>query len=62
MVKKKLGDILVELKVLTPEQLLECLIEQKESGKLLGQVLLDRKLVNKNDLSRALALQLGIPL
>jgi general secretion pathway protein E len=61
MLKKKIGDILIELKILTPQQLEECLEEQKSTGKLLGQVLLERKLVSKIDLSRALAIQLGIP-
>lgn len=61
MLKKKIGDILIELKVLTQQQLDECLAEQKSTGKLLGQVLLERKLVSKIDLSHALAIQLGIP-
>jgi len=61
MVKKKLGDILVEHKIITPEQLLDCLQEQKSTGKSLGQILLDRNLVTKNDLSRALSDQVSLP-
>lgn len=61
VVKKKIGDILVDLNVLTQQQLDESLAEQKSTGKLLGQLLLDRKLVSKSDLSRALSVQLGIP-
>ncbi len=61
MLKKKIGDILIELKVVTLDQLDGCLAEQKSSGKLLNDILLERKLVSKADLSRALAIQLGIP-
>jgi len=61
MVKKQIGDILVEHKIITPEQLLDCLHEQKTSGKSLGQILLDRNLVTKNELSRALSDQVSLP-
>lgn len=61
VLKKKIGEILVDLKVITQQQLDECIAEQKVTGKLMGQLLLDRKMVSKGDLSRALAIQLGIP-
>lgn len=61
MLKKKIGDILVDLKVITKEQLEECLKEQKDTGKLLGQVLLDQGAVSKGDLARALAVQMQVP-
>lgn len=61
MLKKRIGDILIDLKVVTPEQLQECLQEQKSTGKLLGQILMDRKLVSKNDLAHALATQVSVP-
>ncbi|MFA6263367.1 MAG: type II secretion system ATPase GspE [Candidatus Babeliales bacterium] len=60
MLRKKLGDILVELNVLTPQQLASVLPEQQETGKLIGQVLLERGLVTKNDIARALAKQVGV--
>lgn len=61
MLKKKLGDILIDLNLITTEQLQEVLKEQKSSGKLLGQLLLDRGLVSKIDLARTLAKQVGLP-
>jgi general secretion pathway protein E len=61
MLKKKLGDILIDLNIVTPEQLQDVLKEQKSSGKLLGQLLLDRGLVSKADLARTLAKQVGLP-
>jgi type IV-A pilus assembly ATPase PilB len=61
MLKKKIGDILVDLKVITAEQLQSCLQEQKTTGKILGEILLEKGLVQKSDLSRALAIQVGIP-
>jgi general secretion pathway protein E len=60
MLRKKLGDILVELKVLTPQQLASVLPEQQETGKLIGQVLLEHGLATKNDIARALAKQVGV--
>lgn len=60
MLKKKIGDILIDLGFVTQQQLAECLEEQKATGKLLGQVLLDRKYVTKNDLGQALAKQVGV--
>jgi general secretion pathway protein E len=60
MLRKKIGDILVDLNIITPQQLADCLQEQKTTGKLLGQVLLERNCVTKADLSRALAHQVGV--
>lgn len=61
MLKKKLGDILIDLNILTAEQLEDVLKEQKASGKLLGELLLERGLVSKADLARTLAKQVGLP-
>ncbi len=61
MLKKKLGDILIDLNVITPEQLQECLREEKTTGIQLEQVLLDRGFISKNDLPQALAKQMGLP-
>lgn len=61
MLKKKLGDILIDLNIVTPEQLQDVLREQKASGKVLGQLLLERGLVSKLDLARTLAQQVGLP-
>jgi len=61
MLRKKIGDILIELGVLTQEQLQECLKEQKTTGKLFGQILLEKGFVSNNDLARALAKQVEVP-
>jgi type II secretion system protein E len=60
MLRKKIGDILIDLNIITPQQLAEALHEQKTTGKLLGQVLLERGFVTKDDLARALAKQVGV--
>ncbi|MFA5306313.1 MAG: type II secretion system ATPase GspE [Candidatus Babeliales bacterium] len=60
MLRKKFGDILVDLKVITPQQLAAALQVQQPSGKLIGQVLLEQGLVTKNDIARALAKQVGV--
>lgn len=61
MLKKKLGDILIDLNIVTPEQLQDVLKEQKASGKTMGQLLLERGLVSKADLAHTLAQQVGLP-
>ena len=61
MLRKRIGDILIDLNIISEEQLQECLKEQKTTGKLLGQVLLERGLVSKVDLARALAAQVEVP-
>lgn len=61
MLKKKIGDILVELNIITQDQLNEALAEEKSSGKFLSQVLLEKKIVSKIDLARALAQEVSVP-
>lgn len=61
MLKKTLGDILIDLNIVSPEELHDVLREQKATGKLLGQLLLDKGLVSKEDLARTLAQQVGLP-
>ncbi len=60
MLRKKIGEILIDFNVLTPQQLQESLDEQKGSGKLLGQILLANKIINKENLARALAMQVTL--
>ncbi len=60
MLKKDIGQILITLQRITPEQLAQALEEQKASGKKLEQILLDRKFVTKKDLAQAFAQQVGI--
>src|SRR3989442_467501 len=53
--KDRLGDILIRMKKLTTPQLLEVLIAQKESGRKLGEILVERGLVAPEAIRAALA-------
>jgi type IV pilus assembly protein PilB len=55
--KDRLGDILIRMKKLTTPQLLDVLVEQKATGKRLGEILVDRKLVKPEDIQAALQSQ-----
>lgn len=59
--KDRLGDILIRMKKITTPQLLEMLVEQKETGRRLGEILIDRGLVKPEDIAAALSTQ-GTPL
>jgi len=59
--RKKLGDILVEKGLITREQLLATLEQQKASGERLGKVLINCGMVNEQQIMLALQQQLGIP-
>lgn len=61
LVKKKLGEILVESGLLREEQVLEALQKQKETGQLLGEVLVNLGYVKEEDIAYALARQFGLP-
>lgn len=56
-----LGELLVQSKVITPEQLGEILSSPRESGKKLGQMLLERGWVTEAQLTQTLSLQLSVP-
>ena len=60
---KNLGDILVEAKMITENQLHDALSYQQGEGKgrRLGEILVERELVTEEDLLKALALQLDLP-
>jgi len=59
--KIRLGDLLVQQKLISQEQLLFGLEQQKRSGRKLGRVLVDNALVSEDQISEALAKQLNIP-
>lgn len=59
--KKRLGDILVESGLLTPDQLKEVLAAQKESGKKLGEVVIEKGYITRKSMIEVLEFQLGIP-
>lgn len=58
--KKRLGDILVESKKITEEQLQAELKKQRISGKRLGELLVDDEVLTEDDIIDVLEVQLGI--
>jgi MSHA biogenesis protein MshE len=59
--KVRLGDLLVEQKVITPEQLQLALAEQRRTGRRLGRVLADLKLLSEEKVQEVLAEHLQVP-
>jgi hypothetical protein len=59
--KIRLGEVLVQQKLLSQEQLALALEEQKRSGRKLGRVLVELGFVTEEQISEALARQLNIP-
>lgn len=60
MLKKSFGEILVEQGLITQEQLKTYLVEQKQVGGLLGELLVKNGIVTKLDVAKALAIQIGV--
>jgi type IV pilus assembly protein PilB len=58
--QKKLGEMLVDAGVLTLDQLQEALEVQRESGKRLGEVVVELQLSSEDEVQNVLAEQLGI--
>ncbi|MEI8120931.1 MAG: ATPase, T2SS/T4P/T4SS family [bacterium] len=61
MVESKLGKILLQKGLVTEPQILQAIARQKETGKMLGEVLAELGFVSADNLARALADQLGVP-
>ena len=59
--KVRLGEILVQQKLLSEEQLIFALSEQKRTGRKLGRVFIENAFVTEEQISGALAKQLSIP-
>ena len=59
--KVRLGDILVQQKLISQDQLRQALDEQKRSGRKLGRVLIDHGFLSEDQIGEALARQLGVP-
>ena len=59
--KIRLGDLLIQQKLISHEQLQFALDQQKKSGRKLGRVLTDNAFVTEDDISEALSKQLNIP-
>ncbi|MCX6830019.1 MAG: ATPase, T2SS/T4P/T4SS family [candidate division Zixibacteria bacterium] len=61
MLRKKIGDILIEEGLITSAQLAEALKEQENSGHKVGQILVDKGLITDEQLLEAVSERLGIP-
>ena len=59
--KVRLGEILVQQKLLSEEQLRGALAAQKKSGHRLGRVVIEMGIASEVQISQALARQLGVP-
>ncbi|MDP4180218.1 MAG: GspE/PulE family protein [Bacillota bacterium] len=59
--RKRLGDLLLEVGLISKEQLDKALEIQKQTGEKLGQVLLMQNYVTQQDIIQVLEFQLGIP-
>jgi len=59
--KIRLGDLLVQQKLISLDQLQFALEQQKRSGRKLGRVLVDNAFVSEDQISEAIAKQLNIP-
>ncbi len=59
--QKKLGEILVDNKVITEDQLNEALVMQKNYNVPLGQVLIRMKMASQEQITKALSEQHGVP-
>ena len=54
---RKLGDLLLDRRLITTRQLAQALDEQKKSGKKLGEILVDMKVITAEDVAGALSRQ-----
>ncbi len=61
MLRKKIGEILVDLNLISQDQLNESVEEQKTTNKNLEAILLERGFIKKEDLAKAFAEQSGLP-
>src|SRR3989339_801093 len=59
--KIRLGDLLVQQKLISQEQLSAALEKQRLSGRKLGRVLIENSYVTEDEISGAIARQLNIP-
>jgi hypothetical protein len=59
---KRIGEILIDKKIITEAQLHDALSDQRLSDKFLGVILKDKGLVTDQEIAEALSDQFGIPL
>lgn len=58
--RKRIGDLLIETNVITEEQLMDALLQQKSSGMRLGDQLVEMNFVDEDTIIQVLEFQLGI--
>jgi type IV pilus assembly protein PilB len=61
VIHKQLGELLVERKVITPQQLEKAMAVQKQKGGLLGEILVELGFAKEEDIAQALTTQYGFP-
>jgi len=61
MVRKKMGEILIEKEIISQKDLDQALLRQKENHKPLGKILEDMDIVLEEDIAKALSAQFGFP-
>ena len=61
IIQKQLGQLLIESKLITPENLEEALRVQKERGGLIGQILVSLGYTTEEAIAQALTAQYGFP-
>ena len=59
--RRNLGEILIEAKLITPQQLEEALVAQDLEKKRLGEILVEKAMLTEEQMLKALALQLDLP-
>ena len=60
--RRRIGDILVETGIITPEQLSQALERQRRTRDRLGRVLVELNMASERQIAEALAEQLGLPM
>jgi twitching motility protein PilT len=61
VVTKPLGEVLVDERLISREQLQQALMRQEETGQPLGKILLESGLIEEKSLVEAVAKQIGLP-
>ena len=59
--RKRLGEILLQMGLVTPEKIEEALTHARRTGSRLGEALVDLNMVNEESVSRALCRQNKLP-
>lgn len=61
IIKKQLGELLIEIGIINQQQLEKALEYQKERGGLIGEILVEMGFAKEEDIAQALTVQYGFP-